>query len=115
MTPQEFRASDNFESAVRDHYGARLYSIFVFASWAHGDNDEDSDVDVAGVLEDGRWESWVEQRILSDNTLDAVMAAEFLIHCWPISHASWEDATKDRNRFLIEAAKQGARPIASAA
>ena len=115
MTEAERNALDAYIQATQSHYGPRLFGLFVFGSRARGDNDGDSDVDVAVVLNDSDWAFWDEKRVLSDIALDAVMSAELPIHAWPISRSSWENPATDRDRHLIEAMKEDAKPLASAA
>jgi uncharacterized protein len=115
MTPEERKALEDYVVSVRAHYGEQLVDLLVYGSRARGDNDEDSDVDVAVILEDGTWEFWTEKRVLSDIALEAIMAAELLIHAWPISRSSWTNPATDRERYLIESMQEDAKPIASAA
>ena len=115
MTPEEHKALDGFVAAVRAHYGARLADILLFGSRARGDNDEDSDVDLAVILQNADWEFWTEKRVLSDFALEGILAADLHIHAWPVSRASWDDPATDRDWRLIASMKEVAKSIATAA
>jgi predicted nucleotidyltransferase len=41
---------DELCSALKQHYGARLRGMFLFGSWARGEPDSESDVDILVVL-----------------------------------------------------------------
>lgn len=64
-------------------YGDRLRGVYLFGSYARGDADEDSDIDVAIVL-DGLVDSWSERKksntILSDLSLreNCLLSSVFL-------------------------------------
>lgn len=46
---------------IREYYGARLVSLAVFGSYAHGTPRSDSDLDLFIVLESGTWSRFTER------------------------------------------------------
>jgi predicted nucleotidyltransferase len=45
-------ALDRFARAVRDRFGARVFEVVLFGSYARGEATEDSDVDVLVVIDE---------------------------------------------------------------
>ena len=115
MTAEERGALDAFVAAVRQHYGVRLVDIFVFGSRARGDANEDSDVDLAIILQDGDWTFWTEKLQLSDRVHDALVEHELYIQAWPVRYSEWLDPGKHRNPRFVASMKRDARPWAEAA
>jgi len=115
MTPTERKALDEFVTAVRARYGARLVDIFVFGSRARGDATEDSDVDLAIVLEDGEWTFWNEKRQFADLVHDTLIDHGLYIQALPIRRSSWLDPSTHANPRFLRAIKHDARPVAEVA
>lgn len=115
MTPDERSALAAFVSGVRRHYGPRLVDLFVFGSRARGDATEDSDVDLAIILQDGDWKFWTEKLILADLMHDALVEQGLYIQAWPVRQSEWVDPVKHSNPRFVEAMKRDARPWAEAA
>lgn len=115
MTGAERKALDDFVTAVRRHYGARLVDILVFGSRARGDARADSDVDLAVILEDGDWPFWSEKGLLSDLAFDALIEPGLWIQAWPVSRSGWEEKDLRKIPFFVAGARPDAKPISDAA
>ena len=107
LTAEEQLALDRFIAAVRTHYGNRLHEIVLFGSRARGDFHEESDVDLAIVLEDGNWEYWDERFILSNLTSDALMDDGLFIQPMLVASSDW----RARERPWIRNAHRDGRPV----
>jgi uncharacterized protein len=111
MNQEQKHALRGFLGAVRSHYGSRLVDVFVYGSQARGDANEDSDTDVAVVLEDGDWTFWIEHRWLSDNSYDALIDTGLFVHAWPLAHSAWERPEAHSNPRLIANMRRDAKRV----
>ena len=108
-TDQEVSAALRcFAERVRANYGARLKGLYLFGSRARGDHHEESDADVAVVLEDGDWRFWDEKMRLVELGHDMLVDFGAYIQPWPFAASEWDSPAGSRQR-LIESAKREAR------
>ena len=114
MTPSERKALEDYVSAVRGHYGARLVEVLLFGSRARGDARADSDADLAVILEDGDWRFWDEKMFLSDLAYDALLNPGLWIQAWPVSRSGWKEEDLRKVPFFVVGARADARPISEA-
>lgn len=115
MTSEERRVLQQFVDAVREHYGERLREVVVFGSRARGDHRDDSDVDLAVVLQDGTWDFWDEKMRLVDMSDDAFHDHGLLIQAWPIANSAWLDPSLHHNPWFVRAVRRDAKPVGEAA
>jgi antitoxin ChpS len=104
------RTVHRFVDAVRAEFGARLRGVYLFGSRARGDNDPDSDVDVAVVLTDLSDYADVEE-FLSKASFDLFLETGVFIDPQPISDAAWTDPLNHGNPVLIEEIHRDSRRI----
>lgn len=111
MSRDERRVLEDYVAAVRAHYGDRLDDVLVFGSRARGEAREDSDVDVAVILNDPIEDFWREKITLTDLAYDAMAGAGLFIQAWPIGKGEWEAPERHYNPRLVEAVKRDAKRI----
>jgi antitoxin ChpS len=115
MTDDQKKALDQYVATVRAHYGARLVDIFVFGSRARGDHHDDSDLDLAVVLEDGDWDHWRERNWLAGETFGPLVEGNIRIQSFPVRRSTWSDPTSHHNPNLVANMKRDAVPLAGMA
>ena len=100
-----------FAETVRREYGARLKGLYLFGSRARRDHHDESDADVAVVIEDGDWRFWDEKMRLVDLGHDMLVDFGLYIQPWPFAASAWTSPEGAPRQHLIEAAKRDARPL----
>lgn len=111
LSRDERRVLDDYIAAVHAHYGTRLHDVFIFGSRARGEAQEDSDLDVAVVLDDPIEDFWREKIALTDLAYDAMAEAGLFIQAWPIGKGEWAAPERHYNPRFVEAAKREAKRI----
>jgi uncharacterized protein len=111
VTAEQKQALQTFVRLVRLHDGARLVDVFAFGSQARGDASEDSDADLAIIVENGDWHLWAEQRWLSDNAYDALIATGLSVHAWPVALSAWEHPEAHTNPRLMANMRRDAQRV----
>jgi predicted nucleotidyltransferase len=91
------RALSRFASLVRTRFGDRVRAVKLFGSYARGEANEDSDLDVLIVVDDltsveGRETAWLAGDVLTEFGL--------LISAFTQSTESWQ-ALRDRERLIV--------------
>ncbi len=76
-----------FKAGLREIYGSRLRGLYLFGSYARGDGNEESDVDVAVVLDDFQSE-WAE--IQRTSLLVSTLSLEYGISLVPVTIREWD-------------------------
>ncbi len=102
---QTAQALDTFVRSVRGAYGQRLKRVMLFGSRARGEAREDSDFDVAVVLDTITSRS-AERNILSDLAYDIMIETSLEIQPWPISEDEWSDPDRHANPFLVRSMRR---------
>lgn len=115
MAPEQQQAVDAFVRLVQEHYGARLLLLRMFGSRARGDSHEESDLDLAIVLEDGDWQFWDEKRWLAKRAAASRLFTGLHIQAWPIRKSAWDNPQTHRNPAFIENVRRDARELREAA
>lgn len=115
MTPQEREALNDFARAVEAHYGKRLVDMRVFGSRARGDNCDESDADIAVVLDDDNLDYWKEKFALLDMSYDGFVETGLYIQPWPISKRQWDDPDRHSNPRFVRNVHRDAKPLSEAA
>jgi uncharacterized protein len=105
-------ALQRFAERARLNYGARLKGLYLFGSRARGDHHQESDADVAIILEDGDWRFWDEKMHLVDLGHDMFVDFGLYIQPWPFAASAWASPAGAPNQRLIESAKRDARSLA---
>jgi len=75
-TPTVWEAVAEFARELRRRYGDEVLDVRLFGSFARGEADEDSDVDVAVVLESADWET---RRDVIDLATDTGLPRDLLL------------------------------------
>lgn len=101
-----------FVAAVRHAYGARLAGIYLFGSRARGDHKNDSDYDIAVVLEDEDTALWREVNLLADLALDTLLSGGPDIQPVPFRASDWK--MREPQRDLARAARRDAIDLVAA-
>lgn len=76
-------ALHDVKKALRAIYGARLGAIYLYGSYARGDYDADSDVDLLVTLR-GEANPWVESSRLSETLSDICLTHDLLIAAYTV-------------------------------
>ncbi|AUD00491.1 nucleotidyltransferase domain-containing protein [Spirosoma pollinicola] len=74
-----------FKAAVQALYGDRLCDVVLYGSYARGDCNEESDIDLMILLADEQVDTYAEIFRLSDFTLDYILRYGKAISVLPIS------------------------------
>jgi predicted nucleotidyltransferase len=103
LSPTVEAALARFRGAMVATFGARLRELVLFGSWARGDADAESDVDVLVVV-DGLDER--ERRLVFDASYDAARAATKADDDWvsisPLAYSTQQaDEMRSRERRLF--------------
>jgi len=92
------------ERKIRDCFGDKVVRIIVFGSFARGDYDEESDLDILVVVDDNNLEFYNSKRVeLTNYYLDN----ENILLSVVIENASIAERYKNHSPFLINVFKEG--------
>lgn len=115
MTEDQKSALAGYVDLVRQRYGDRLVDVVIFGSRARGDNHEESDLDLAIILEDGDWDKRVERSWLAGETFWPLVNTGLHISPRVVSRSVWNDPALHTNPALIRNMHRDARRIEQAA
>lgn len=96
---------DELARGLRDIYGPRLIALYLYGSRARGDADEDSDIDVAMVLEDCETAD-LERERFSRFRAELCLRHGVVISLTPVSWSAWRRAL---GPFLRNVQREGRR------
>lgn len=82
-------------------YGGRLKGVYLYGSYARGDARDDSDIDVAVVL-DGEVNRWNERERTGSIVSDICLDADCIIQTMFLSEREFNDQPFDYHRNLVE-------------
>ena len=92
------------ERKIRDCFGDKVVRIIVFGSYARGDYDEESDLDILVVVDDNNLEFYNSKRVeLTNYYLDS----ENILLSVVVENASVAERYKNHSPFLINVFKEG--------
>ena len=92
-----------FRKEVESIYGARLKSLILYGSWARGTGTDDSDIDVAVVL-DGPVNPCDEIDRMIDVITDINLKYQTLISVYPVSEKNYKSINSP---LLINVRREG--------
>ena len=101
-------ALQSFATGAAKREGAHFRFAILFGSYARGEADEDSDVDVAVVLD--RWSGGMLDEVLalSEIAYDVLLETGVLIQPVPVRLEEWEHPDRYPNpRFLENVRREG--------
>jgi len=83
----------DFKSALEKLYGERLQDVVLYGSYARGDYDDESDIDLLVVLNDNKINTITEIFTLSDLTLQAILQHGKAISALPVSSQRYRSSS----------------------
>jgi len=81
-------------------YGERLKGVYLYGSYARGEAGDDSDIDVAVVLE-GPFDAWEEDGRISELTSDLSLRHNCLLMPFFLSAEEWRQAPYAVHRNIV--------------
>jgi predicted nucleotidyltransferase len=81
-----------FKKAMQELYGDRLCDVILYGSYARGDYDEESDIDLMVVLADDVVNTYAELFRLSDFTMDFILRYGKAISVLPIPASRYQQS-----------------------
>lgn len=108
MLPQALEA---FTAAVARREGAWFRSAILFGSHARGDADDDSDVDVAVVLEGRPGDALDAVMELSEIAYDVLLETGVLIQPVPLRLEEWDHPERHANPRLLDNIRREGRVL----
>ena len=97
-------AAARFAAALRARYGAALLDVRLFGSCARGEMREDSDVDVAVVLERVDWRT---RRDVIDLSADIGLAHCVLLSATVLDRATFERWRRQERALVLDIEREG--------
>lgn len=83
----------DFKVALQHLYGERLQRVVLYGSYARGDYDEESDIDLMVVLNDSEINIIDEVFLLSNLTLDAILQHGKAVSALPVSDHKYRNSS----------------------
>ncbi len=98
------RAVTRFARELRCRYGDAVHEVRLFGSFARGEADEASDVDVAVVLESVDWET---RRDVIDLATDTGLAYDLLISPTIFDRETYESWRRQERALVLAVEREG--------
>ena len=80
-------------------YGDRMKQVIAYGSQIRGDATEESDLDVAVVL-DPCSDEWTEWQLISDTIVELDLQFDVLLDVFAVSNTDWENGTFALHRSM---------------
>jgi hypothetical protein len=74
-----------FKTALQARYGDRLRDVVLYGSYARGDYDDESDIDLMMILNDEKVDTIAEVFALSELTMDFILAYGKAVSVLPVA------------------------------
>lgn len=105
-TPPSLATSvvDRFARALRRRYGNTVLEVRLFGSFARGEADEESDLDVAVVLETADWE---RRREVIDLATDTGLPHGLLVSPTVFDRDTWETWRRQERALVRDIEREG--------
>jgi uncharacterized protein len=82
-------------------FGRKYLRLILFGSRARGDNDPDSDVDVAVILRGRITDRWSAKRVIIQETYPILLETGLYIQAWPLEEGELDNPDKSSNPALL--------------
>jgi uncharacterized protein len=86
---------------LRARFGRKYLGLMLFGSRARGDNDPESDADVAVILRGRLTDRWSVKRIIIQDTYPILLETGLYIQAWPLEEGELDDPDKSSNPALV--------------
>jgi len=104
LPPNVERAVADFARELRRRFGDEVLVVSVFGSYARGEANEDSDVDVFVVLENSDWNRRAE---VIDLATDIGMPRDLLLSPTVFDRATWELWRSHERALVLDVEREG--------
>lgn len=82
-----------FKAALQTMYGDRLRDVILYGSYARGDYDEESDIDLMMILNDDKVDTYAEIRRVSGLEANLLLTYGFVISPLPTSYTRYKTSS----------------------
>jgi hypothetical protein len=86
---------------LRVRFGRKYRRLILFGSRARGDNDPQSDADVAVVLGGPIADRWSVKRLIIEDTYPILLQTGLYIQAWPLEERELDDPDESSNPALL--------------
>lgn len=90
-----------FDRKLRERFGREYIKLVLFGSRARGDNDLESDADVAVILRGRIADRWSLKRLIIQDTYPILLETGLYIQPWPLEERELDDPEKSSNPALL--------------
>lgn len=98
------RSLDDYARELRRRYGEALIELRLFGSFARGEADEESDVDVAVVLEEVDWRTRCD---VIDLATDIGLPLDLRISPTVFDRATWDTWRREERPLVMDIEREG--------
>lgn len=89
------------DQKLRERFGRKYRRLLLFGSRARGDNDPESDADVAVILSGRIADRWSLKRLIIHDTYPILLETGLYIQAWPLEERELEDPESSSNPDLL--------------
>jgi uncharacterized protein len=86
---------------LRARFGRKYLRLMLFGSRARGDNNPESDADVAVILRGRLTDRWSVKRLMIHDTYPILLETGLYIQAWPLEDSELDDPDKSSNPALV--------------
>lgn len=83
-----------FKAALQTLYGDWLRDVVLYGSYARGDYDEESDIDLMLILNDEKVDTYAEIRYVSDLEASFLLTYGYVLSPLPVSYTNYTTSPK---------------------
>jgi antitoxin ChpS len=91
---------------LEQRFGERFVALYLFGSRARGDHEPDSDVAVAGLLDQAMPRPFDMIREILEDTYDLLLETGYYIQPWPLQKGSLDDPVAHPHRRISRAMRR---------
>ena len=96
---------------LRERFGRKYLRLMLFGSRARGDNDPESDADVAVILRGRIADRWSVKRLIIEDTYPILLETGLYIQPWPLEEGELDDPDRSSNPPLLwNVVREGIKP-----